>query len=39
MIVIKILKKFFWNIAINSKMSYSRYGMYEPTKPVELDDI
>lgn len=32
-LLINYLRKYIWNTAINSKLSYSRYGMYEPKKP------
>ncbi len=35
--LIKILKKQIWNIAINSKLTYSRYGMFEPKKPLDIN--
>lgn len=36
---VEYIKKFIWATAINSSLSYSRYGMYEPIVPEQIKKL
>lgn len=35
--ILNVLKKYIWFVALHASRSYSRYGMYEPKKPINIE--